>query len=248
MAQTQGTSGFGTLFKIGSDTGYATLTHGASNAAVTVTSRLPGTGGNAYTLTLTVSGTVAATTCAVSGTDIVVAVRSSSGTPLATAKEVVKAIRGNYTANGLVSSSYGGTGLSTVAALTETALSTGAAETFATIAEVKSISGPGLSSETIDATHMESPNSYREMLVGLKTGGEVSVEMNFLPGNANHILLSTTFGNRTKKRYQLVFPDTGVTKWQFEGYITSMQPSATIDDILSCSVSFTLTGSINFDA
>ena len=51
-------------------------------------------------------------------------------------------------------------------------------EAFATVAEVTAISGPGISRDTIDATHMESPDRFREFVGGLRDGGEVTVTLN----------------------------------------------------------------------
>lgn len=48
-------------------------------------------------------------------------------------------------------------------------------EAFTAIAEVKSISGPSMSMETIDATHMESPSGYREILPSFRNGDRKSV-------------------------------------------------------------------------
>jgi predicted secreted protein len=51
--------------------------------------------------------------------------------------------------------------------------------TFASIAEVNSISGPSLSRDTIDVTSLDSTSGYREFIGGFRDGGEVSLEMNF---------------------------------------------------------------------
>ncbi|TXH19321.1 MAG: outer capsid protein Hoc [Hyphomicrobiaceae bacterium] len=118
-------------------------------------------------------------------------------------------------------------------------------EVFTTVAEVKSISGPGLSMETIDATHMESPNAFRELLPSFKNAGEVTLEMNFLPANANQQGLITDFQNRTKRNWKLVFPDTATTTWSFSGYITGFSPSAAVDSILTASATIAVTGDVD---
>lgn len=121
-------------------------------------------------------------------------------------------------------------------------------ETFAALAEVKNISGPNMSLETIDATHMESPSGYREILPSFKSAGEVSVDVNFLPGNSQHQGLTTDFTNRTLRNWQIVWPDTGSTTWQFAAYLTGFQPSASIDDVLGASITMTISGAPNFSA
>lgn len=117
-------------------------------------------------------------------------------------------------------------------------------ETFTTVAEVVNISGPGESLELIDATHMESPSSYREYIPSLLDSGEVTFDMNFLPNDANQSGLRTDLTGRTKRNWQLVFTDSNTTTYSFAGYVTSIEPSAQIDDKLSASATIKVTGPV----
>lgn len=117
-------------------------------------------------------------------------------------------------------------------------------ESFATVAEVKSISGPSLSMETIDATHMESPSGFREWLPSFKDGGEVTFDLNFLPATAAQTGLTTDFRNRTKRNWKIFWPNTGTTKWSFSGYVTGFTPSAAVGDILAASATIKVTGDV----
>ena len=117
-------------------------------------------------------------------------------------------------------------------------------ESFTAIAEVKSITGPSLSMETIDATHMESPSNYREILPSFLNAGEVTLEVNFLPATTAQTVVTTDFAARTKRNFQLVFPDTGTTTWSFSGYYTGFTPSAAVDDMLSASITITVDGAV----
>lgn len=117
-------------------------------------------------------------------------------------------------------------------------------EVFTTVAEVKSISGPSLSMETIDATHMESPSGFREWLPSFKDGGEVSIDLNFLPSTAAQTGLTTDFKNRTKRNWKIFWPNTAATKWSFSGYVTGFTPSAAVGDILAASATIRVTGDV----
>ena len=57
----------------------------------------------------------------------------------------------------------------------------GSPEDYVTILGVKSISGPSISRDTHDTTTMLSPSGWREFIGGLKDGGEVGFEANWLP-------------------------------------------------------------------
>lgn len=115
-------------------------------------------------------------------------------------------------------------------------------EAFTTIAEIVNISGPGESLEMIDATHMESPNTYREYIPSLLDSGEITFDMNFLPALAAQTTLRTDLTGRTKRNFKLIFTDTGTTTYSFAGYVTSFEPNAQIDDKLSASATIKVTG------
>ncbi len=52
---------------------------------------------------------------------------------------------------------------------------------YVTILGVKSMQGPSISRDTHDVTAMTSPGGWREFIGGLKDGGEVSFDANWLP-------------------------------------------------------------------
>lgn len=118
--------------------------------------------------------------------------------------------------------------------------------TFTAIANVTSISGPGLSRETLDMTAHDSPNQWREYLGGLKDGGEVSTDVNYDP--AEHDTLLDDWSSDAPIDYQLVFPDSAGTTWGFSAVMTGFEPSAPHDDKLAASLTWQLSGMPNFMA
>ena len=117
-------------------------------------------------------------------------------------------------------------------------------EVFTTIAEVKTISGPNITTEMLEATHMESPSGFREWLPSFKDAGEVSFEVNFLPSSTSHKGLTTDQAARTKRNFKLVFPNTAATTWSFSAYITGFQPSAGVGDMLAAAITLRVTGAV----
>ena len=115
-------------------------------------------------------------------------------------------------------------------------------EAFTAIAELIGLSGPGLSLDTVESTHTESLNAAKEYIAGLKDGGEVSVDLNFLPGNATHTALIADWAARTLRNFEIVWPDTGSTKWSFSAFVTNYEPSAPIEDRMTASASLKITG------
>lgn len=121
---------------------------------------------------------------------------------------------------------------------------------YTTVAEVKDITGPGYEADTIEATNHSSSGAWREWLSGLLDGGEVTFDVNYLPGNATHDeSASGLFGlllNRTRRNFRLVWPVTPTERVTFLGIVTGFEPSAPVDDVLTASVTVKVTGSPSF--
>lgn len=122
----------------------------------------------------------------------------------------------------------------------------GGSEVFTNVLEVKGINGPNLSTDTVDATHMESPSGFKEFLASFKDGGEVSFDCNFLPGVGTQAQLFTDWAARTKRNFRLVFPDVSSTTWNFAAIITGLSVSAPMDDVLGLSVTLKISGAPSF--
>jgi len=121
---------------------------------------------------------------------------------------------------------------------------------FVTIAEVKSMDGPGMKGDTIDVTTHSSAASgaWREKISSLLDPGEVSFTINLVPSLAAHKSLLSDFTTRTKTNFQMVFPDGGSTTWSFTGYITQFGAKAEVDGVLEADMTVTLTGAPTFPA
>jgi len=118
-------------------------------------------------------------------------------------------------------------------------------EVFTTIAEVLDITGPGLTSDLVDITNMDSAASWEESLPTILRSGEITFSVNFLPTNTTQSStagLINDFENRTNRNFQLVFTDTPATTWSISGYVTNVSPSAPVAAQLTMDVTIKLTG------
>ncbi len=118
-------------------------------------------------------------------------------------------------------------------------------EQFTAIAELFNLSGPSLGLDTVETTHTASTGAYREYIAGLLEAGEVSAEVNFLPADATQteaagILLDLK--NRTLRNWQIIWTDAGPTTWAFAAFVTSFEPSASIEDRMTASITLKLSG------
>jgi hypothetical protein len=113
------------------------------------------------------------------------------------------------------------------------------------IAEVKDISGPGLSLNTIDVTAHDG-SGWRDFVATLLDAGEVTFEINYVPTGATHDNtaggLLYAMDQQTLEDFDLIFPDAGTTTWSFDGYVTAFEPGAPVDGALTASVTIRISG------
>lgn len=111
-------------------------------------------------------------------------------------------------------------------------------EVFTTLdAEVTSITPFGYTREAIDATHMQSPDSFKEYIAGLMDAGEVSVEMSFIPSASDPLVAALVYGARN---YQILFPT--IATFTFRAICTSYSPTAPVDGKMTASAAFKISG------
>lgn len=116
----------------------------------------------------------------------------------------------------------------------------------ATIAQLKTIGGPGLALDTEDVTSHDSPGGWEEVVGTILRSGEVSLDLVFDPADATH--KNTSGGligdmiSRTPHQYQLVLPTSPATTWTFDALVTKFEPSADASGALTASATLKVTG------
>lgn len=121
----------------------------------------------------------------------------------------------------------------------------GGTETFTTIAEVTDINGVSLKSNTEDTTNHSSPGSFEEKIVTTLTMGPIKFGINFIPTAATHSYttgLIKDWKDKTKRNFQLVFPNTGATTWTFSAFVTLVDIKSPVKGKLSADVNLDITG------
>lgn len=121
----------------------------------------------------------------------------------------------------------------------------GGPETFTTIAEVLDINGISLKSSTEDTTNHSSPGGFEEKIVTLLAAGPIKFGINFIPTAATHSQstgLIKDWKNKTKRNFQLVFPDTGATTWSFAAFVILVDIKAVVKGKLGADINLDITG------
>jgi hypothetical protein len=117
------------------------------------------------------------------------------------------------------------------------AIGSGDPLTYTPVAEVVSITPPGMSRDAIAATHLKSPGGYKEFIAGMKDGGEGSFTLNWVPSATDPLV--TAF-NADSGNYQITFPN-GVML-RFAGFFTAYTPPALTEEKMEASVTFKVSG------
>lgn len=120
-------------------------------------------------------------------------------------------------------------------------------EVFTTLGEVTNITPPGWSRDTVDATHELSPGAHREFIAGMADPGEVSLDLNFVPGGSARAALEAEkalTGSSAAITRKITYPDGSYLT--FTGILTGVEDEAPIDDKMASTVTFKVSGAPTF--
>lgn len=120
----------------------------------------------------------------------------------------------------------------------------GAPSVYTALGEVTSITPPPIKRDIIDVTHMESPEGWREFIGGLKDGGECSLDLNFVPGSATDDTLVAMQVEVSPRNVEITFPNGA--SWKFAAFCTGYTPTAPVDDKMTATATFKVTGKPDF--
>jgi len=113
---------------------------------------------------------------------------------------------------------------------------------YVEVAEVTNIGPPGISIDTIDASHMKSPNKFKEWITGLKDGTNMTVDINYIPGTASDQAIRGMLGESSPRNCRITFPN-GATE-TFAAYLTNRTRTVPNDGKMTSTLTFKVTGDI----
>ncbi len=115
----------------------------------------------------------------------------------------------------------------------------GAVPVFTPIANVTGFKGPKIKRDTSDVTAHDSATRWREFIGTLVDAGEISLDLNYDP--TFHNSLVGDFQDTVARNYRLVYPG-GSSTWSFSAFMVGFETEAPVDDKLSATVGFKITG------
>jgi len=118
------------------------------------------------------------------------------------------------------------------------------AETFADIAEVNSIEGPGMTRERYDTTSLDTSGGYRTYIGGFRDGGEITLTMNFVP--TDYDLFLTDYEDDEAHNYKIIWSDPGAATMTFSAFVMNIPISTVADDKVTATITLQVTGPVTF--
>jgi predicted secreted protein len=111
------------------------------------------------------------------------------------------------------------------------------------LANLTSIDGISVSSDTIETTNLSTEGGYRTFVTSLKDAGEVSISGHF--DFESHDLLLTDFEDGSVDSYTIEFPDsvaTHGTQWTFSAVVSAFSTSVAMEDLISFDATLKVSG------
>jgi len=114
------------------------------------------------------------------------------------------------------------------------------------IAEVKSITGPGMSRGTSETTALDTTGGYKTFVGAFRDAGTVSLSMNFTRDTYEQ--MKNDFESDTAQNYEIVLPDAETTTLEFEGLVTELPLSVPTDGVISADITIKVSGQVTLDS
>jgi hypothetical protein len=120
----------------------------------------------------------------------------------------------------------------------------GCPETFTTIPNVGSITGPGLSRTVQDVTSHSTGQPWRQKFPTLNDGGDLTFDLFYIPNDDAHkaVLAMAVDTVDPIKDWKLTFPNSDGVNFFFEGFISKFGSTEKVDDVLRAAITLTVTG------
>lgn len=118
--------------------------------------------------------------------------------------------------------------------------SDGPPETYTDIGEVIEVTPPNPSRDSVETTHTSNADRWRTFIPGLIDGGELSIEINYVPGSTADDNLQTDLNSATVENYKVLFASG--ESIIVPAFVTGIEPGVPIDDRMTATVTFKVAG------
>ncbi len=123
---------------------------------------------------------------------------------------------------------------------------TPAATALTKLAEVTSVTLPNEQVAEVEVTHYESPGRTREFIPGLNDAGEITVEINWVPGSDTDDLIVAAKADGKVRTMRIVTPaDDTSQMYTFPGFVRGFERTAPMDDKMTATLTIRIAGAVD---
>lgn len=120
---------------------------------------------------------------------------------------------------------------------------------YTDIVQVRDISGPSMSADTIDVSTRDT-NNWKKFIAGMRDGGEVTFDCVYDPAQTTHSAsaaggMVTLLAAGTVGSFRLTFADESTTV-TFDGIVTAFEPSDPMNDAQTADVTIKVSGELTW--
>lgn len=102
---------------------------------------------------------------------------------------------------------------------------------------------PSFSREAIEVTNQSSPDATKEYIPGLRDPGELSMELNWEPGNATDDVLQTMTDENAPRYFEEVFTQVTPNRIvSFYAFLTGYEPGVPVEGKMTATITLRVTG------
>jgi hypothetical protein len=118
------------------------------------------------------------------------------------------------------------------------------------LSEVREVGFPQDETDEHEVTHLKSPGRRKEFIQGLIDGGEFTATLNYDPGDATDLLLTSAKDTGTTRKVRICIPDTsgtGTIEWNFtfSAFVKRYAPeNMEANAPITSTVTFRVTGAV----
>lgn len=122
---------------------------------------------------------------------------------------------------------------------------TSAATALTKLAQVFNVTLPNEQIAEVEVTHYESPGRTREFIPGLNDAGEITVEMNFVPGSPTDALIVAAKADGEVRQFRIVTPDDDDNQmYTFPVFVRGYERGIPVDDRMTATVTLRVAGAV----
>ena len=114
------------------------------------------------------------------------------------------------------------------------------------IGMINSISGPGMTRNTIDTTTLGTEGGYRTFIGGFRDGGTITLNMNF--ARDTYEVMKEDFESDDEVEYEILLPDEENTSLNFAGIVTELPLDIPTDDKITANTTIKISGKVSLNS